>query len=263
MTARDIFLTTERSPSDGVRRWAKALAARLNVPFADRRHESIERLARLNARLAALVVGESGLWLVRDGRSYKFHPNMASRRVAALETGQTDRFVAATGLAPGDHLLDCTCGLGADAIVASHVVGPAGCVEAVEASTLLADIVSAGLARYDKGPDALAQAMRRVTVIRSDYASLLRSHQTSSRDIVYFDPMFETTLDHAQGLDLVRTVAVAGTPSREDVDEARRVARKCVVVKDRSPGRLLGRLGLSVVSSRRSTWYGRLACAQQ
>ena len=88
----DIFVTTERSPSDGVRRWAQALAARLHAPLADRRHESIERLARLNARLA-----------------------------------------------PGDHLLDCTCGLGADAIVASCVVGPAGCVETIEASTLLAE----------------------------------------------------------------------------------------------------------------------------
>ena len=258
MTPHDIFVTTERAPSDRVRRWAETLAARLNAPLANRRHESIERLARLNARLAALIVGESGLWLVRNGRSYKFHPNMASRRVANLETGQTDRFVEASGLVPGDHLLDCTCGLGADAIVASHVVGPAGQVEAVEASILLADIVSAGFARYNKGSGALSRAMRRVTMIPGDYASLLRSLQPSSRDIVYFDPMFETTLDHAQGIDLVRTLAVAGTPSREDVDEAQRIAKKRVVVKDRCPGRLLRKLGIPIVSRGRSIWYGAL-----
>ncbi len=155
-------------------------------------------------------------------------------------------------------MLDCTCGLGADAIVATHAVGEDGVVVAVEASTLLEAVVSHGMKHYDNGFVLLTQAMRRVRVINARHESLLRLLPAASWDVVYFDPMFASTIDAAKGLDLVRMLASTAPPSRDVIAEAGRVARRSVVVKDRAPGELLRALGIPVVSETQRIWYGKL-----
>lgn len=210
--------------------------------------------------LAGLIVVERGnltLWIA--GRCLRYHPNMAKLRILALEQGKRDILLEALQLKLGDRVLDCTCGLGADAIVASCQVGATGRVRTLEASPLLALLVERGMACcVIDDPPALAPAMRRVEVLNADYADYLRCEADNTWDVVYFDPMFSETIADAQGLDLVRCLARAGDPSPADLDEARRVARRRVVMKDRRPGRALARLGFAKVEESRRVCYGAL-----
>ena len=70
--------------------------------------------------------------------------------------------------------------------------------------------------------------------------------------------MFVSTIGAAKGLDLVRMLASGGAPTRDIISEARRVASRCVIVKDRAPGLLVRALDVPVVSRTQRVWYGRL-----
>ena len=67
-----------------------------------------------------------------------------------------------------------------------------------------------------------------------------------------------TTVAGARGLDLVRRLARAGGPTSADLDQARRVARRRVVMKDRLPGPELDRLGFTTIQRGRRVCYGAL-----
>jgi len=72
--------------------------------------------------------------------------------------------------------------------------------------------------------------------------------------------MFGQTVTDSNGLDLVRTFAHSGQPQQGDIAEAKRVARRCVLMKDQMPGRMLQALGFSVVKKARRFCYGRIEC---
>ena len=258
LSESDVVVTTTHSPSPEVEDSATQLARRVRRPLVARHRDTIHTLTRREGVLAALVVGPARVRLIDQGRGYGFHPSMARLRVSALRAGGGDRLVKVAGLRAGDSVLDCTCGLGADAIVAAHAVGENGIVVTLESSAMLAAMISNGMQHYDDGFAVLVRAMRRVTVINAEYEGLLPLLPAGSWDVVYFDPMFVSTIDEAKGLDLVRMLGSGGTPSRDVIAEARRVARRCVVVKDRAPGQLLRALDIPVVSRTQRIWYGRL-----
>ena len=234
------------------------MASRLHRPFVVRRHDSLALLGRRHGTRGALVVDANRLRLVYAERSYSFHPNMAHHRVTAVQAGRGDRLLNITNLQPGDRFLDCTCGLGADAIVAAHAVGPDGQVDALETSALLATVVADGMAHGDHRNPALVTAMRRVTVRHATAEHVLATLPSQSWDVVYFDPMFDTPVEATTSLGLVRLLAATDLPTRATLTEARRVARRCVVVKDRATGTLLEQLGLAPVgTTRRHVRYGR------
>ncbi|HXN83293.1 MAG TPA: hypothetical protein VN883_12530, partial [Myxococcales bacterium] len=72
-----------------------------------------------------------------------------------------------------------------------------------------------------------------------------------SFDVVLFDPMFRRAGEAAPLFDLVRTLAEHAPLRAEDLLEARRVARRGVLVKDAWPGAELARLRLTPLPSRR------------
>ena len=253
----DVLVTTTTSPDPAIITQARTVAARLQRPCVSRRHESLAALVRRHRVRGALVVDSDQLRLVYRGRSYHFHPNMAHHRVTAVQAGRGDRLLTVAELKSGDRFLDCTCGLGADASVAAHAVGPDGQVEALESSTLLATVGANGMARGDHRNPALVAAMRRVTVRHATAEHVLATLPSQSWDVVYFDPMFDTPVEATTSLGLVRLLAAPDVPSRATLTEARRVARRCVVVKDSATGTLLERLGVPVVTTRRHVRYGR------
>ena len=107
-------------------------------------------------------------------------------------------------------------------------------------------------------PPALEAAMRRVEVARADYGNFLRGEADDAWDVVYFDPMFATTVVAARGLDMVRRLARAGGPTSADLDQARRGARRRVGMKDCLPGQELDRLGFTPIQRGRRVCYGTL-----
>ena len=252
-------ITTSARPGPRELANAHCLADETGYRYVPRARRSLSKIAEAEALTGLIVVERGNLNLWVAGQCLRYHPNMAKLRILALEQGKHDILVDALQLKLGDRVLDCTCGLGADAIVASCKVGATGRVRTLEASPLLALLVEHGMASYalDDPPD-LTPAMRRVEVLNADYADYLRREANNAWDVVYFDPMFGETIADAQGLDLVRCLAWVGGPSPADLGEARRVARRRVVMKDRRPGRALARLGFAKVEEGRRVCYGVL-----
>src|SRR5512138_1638232 len=176
------------------------------------------------------------------------------RRAGGGDATTRDPFLEAAGIEEGDAVLDCTLGLGADALVAAVAVAPGGRVVGVEASPALAAWVAEGLRRL--GDEAAA----RVEVRAGDHAEVLAALPERSFDVVVFDPMFRHARAEPAGFDVVRRLADPRPLSPEALARARRVARRWVLVKDGAPGWDLARLGLAPLPSARGAhrYYARL-----
>lgn len=53
-----------------------------------------------------------------------------------LRNGEPDTLLALAGVRPGDRIVDCTAGLGSDAIVFAFAVGDEGTVVALESAAI-------------------------------------------------------------------------------------------------------------------------------
>ena len=157
--------------------------------------------------------------------------------------GQGDHLVAALDLRAGMHVLDCTLGTGADAIVESYAVGETGRVTALESSPLIAAVIGDGLAHATGDNYDMHAAMRRIIVHAADALTYLREQQDDSYDVVYFDPMFRRPLHESAGMNALRARADMRALTPETVAEARRVARRRVVMKERRESEEFERLG--------------------
>lgn len=253
----DLFVTTRKKPTNAEEASAAALAKRHDLPLVAREGRSIAHHARETGRPAALVVRVDAIHLVSGDARLGFHPNMAARRIAGRGI-QGDHYIRVAGIGPGDHVLDCTCGMGADAISAANAVGETGRIAALEAAPILAEIVAVGMAGYGKGSAELRAAMRRVEIIATRAGDYLAALPPRSFDVVAFDPMFAWPQDGAHGLDLVRAFAVDDVPDAAVLTEACRVARRCVVMADGAPGPRLEALSIPIVSQDRRRWWGRI-----
>jgi hypothetical protein len=192
-----------------------------------------------------------------DNQPLFFHPSMAGVRLKRLMRGESDTMLTVAGVRPGDKVLDCTAGMASDAIVFAYAVGPQGRVVALESEPLVHLIASEGLARYPAEFPELDAAMRRVELLRADHLDFLRGLEAGSFDVVYFDPMFRCPVEDSGWLSPLRDAA-NGEPLRaEAVREAVRVARRCVVLKERSRSREFARLGFTPLDRKgSSTDYG-------
>jgi len=252
--------TTPSDAPPGAEAAARAAAARHALPFAPRRGRSLAAVAAACGADALLVLGaDARLWTPGAGppRGRAWSPGMGAlraRRLAGGERATADGFLDAAGLRPGDAVLDCTLGVGADAWVAAAAVGEGGRVVGLEASAALAAWVAEGLARF---PDAAA---RRVEVVRADHLPWLEACPERSFDVVAFDPMFRHARAAGPDLDALRGLADPRPLDPRALARARRVARRAVVVKDGSPGWDLARLGLAPLPSARGAHrlYARL-----
>lgn len=252
-------MTTTRYASQNLAQAAASLAEEIGCPYVTRGRRPLLGLTDdLDRQGRTIVAAEHEIRLVVEERVFRFHPNMARPRIRTLVQGGRDRMIDATGLSSGESFLDCTCGLGADTTVASHVVGGQGQVEAVERSRVLASLVRYGMRTYEHPAVDVQNAMRRVSVVWSNAVTLLPTLEDNTWDVVYFDPMFQATLSHSKGLEVVRMLAYGDVPTRDTLSEATRVARRAVVVKDRSPGHLLEELGMDVLTGSRRVLFGRL-----
>jgi hypothetical protein len=190
---------------------------------------------------ALLTLGGDGWKLVDAHGSLAFTPGMAALRVKRLGTkvGGDDILLRLCELKPGDSLLDGTLGLGADALVCARAVGPKGRVIAVEASLPLFALASEGLKRAPPFTESAAIDLRHGTA-----RAVLETLETKSIDCVIFDPMFDLPKKSTPSFDLLRRHALHEPLDQQTLDEARRVAKRWVVVKGGRDGKELERLGL-------------------
>lgn len=238
-----IVTTTER-PDEGTKLLAKALAAEWGASYVPRQQHSLARLSRLHGNADVAIVGPREVKLVpKDGQPLFFHPSMALVRLKRLMSGGTDALIEISGARAGDIVVDCTAGLCADSLVLSYAVGAEGQVIALEASPILHAIVREGLKLYESGLCEVDRAMRAIKPVKADYESFLRHLADDSVDVVYFDPMFERPVGTSSSLSPLRAQAKQGQLTEEAVMEAKRVARRCIVLKDRRGSGQFERLG--------------------
>ncbi|MFO6498795.1 MULTISPECIES: class I SAM-dependent methyltransferase [Bacillus] len=232
-----MIVTTSYRPNEATISAAKKISRTLNGRFSERRKRPI-RLIQETEQDEVLVVGKERFELYfADGEKFFFHPNSAMFRAKRLLKGEADPFIEAAQLKPGDTLLDCTLGLGSDAMIASLVTGEKGTVRGIEKSPLLAFLVENGLETWETDLTPLNEAMRRIQVIQGDSLKHFQQLADDSADIVYFDPMFDEAIKESDGIAPLRKLAHTDFSFAGCVSEALRVARKRVVLKDhwRSP----------------------------
>lgn len=239
----DAIVTTGHKVKDASVRLATETAARLGLPFIRRGSASLEELKNTYGAAFVLIAKKGGLRLDTPEGELFFHPNMAHLRVKNLRLGKPDHMVEAMGLRSGMQVLDCTLGLGADAIVASFAVGNTGRVTGLEASPLIAAVVGYGLGHFVAENYPIQEAMRNIQAIQTDYLEYLQVQPDKSVDIVYFDPMFRHPLRESVQLAPLRTSADHRPVSQEAIQEAKRVARRRVVLKENSRSMEFARLG--------------------
>lgn len=255
-----LAVTTSLDAGEADRLGAEEAARRHALPYTARGGRPLARVAAEAGAAALLVLGARQVVLWDGQAERRWDPGMGLLRAKRLRQGERstrDSFLEAALLRPGERVLDCTLGLAADALVAAEAVGPEGRVAGIESSPALALLADEGLRRL--GDPAAA----RVQVLPGDAPALLAALPARSWDLVCFDPMFRHGREEPPGFDLVRRLGDARPLAPEALAEARRVARRAVLVKDGTPGWDLARLGLTPLPSARGAHrlYARLEVA--
>lgn len=235
--------TSRRQTTDLVYR-ARQIAKELAIPYIGRDGCSLETVAAVVGAEGMIVVSPQRVSCVTCAGEFFFHPGLAMMRIKELNNGKTDQMIEAMSIGPGNTVLDCTMGLGTDAIVASYVTGAGGRVVGLESSAVIAFLVNRGLAAHPEPDPDIAAALRRVQVVQADHREYLRTLPPGSFDVVYFDPMFRLPRRKSPAINVMRTLADPDSLERETIHLALKVAVKRVVVKEGRDSRSeLGRLG--------------------
>jgi hypothetical protein len=171
-----LAVTTPLHPDQPEIEAALRAAERYRIPYVARGGRALSRVVAEVGAEAALVLSASRAVLSAGGAEHAWSPGMGAlrlRRYLDARAGKRsdptarDPFVDAAGIEPGDTVLDCTAGLGADALLAAAAAGPGGKVLALESSQALAAWTGEGLHRFP------AEAARRIEVRHADHNAFL------------------------------------------------------------------------------------------
>ena len=232
---------------------ARARAAEWQLPFFERALKSpLGPMLETHAQ-AFFVLGGDGWSLIDAEGSLQFSHGLAHLRITRLQTqsDQPDQLIQVSGLRAGDTVIDCTLGLGADAMVCAHVVGPTGRVTGVEASRALALLVETGL---EKLPLPRGEE-RQLEVVNAQAIDFLRAQPDHSADVVFFDPMFTRPKSASTAFEVLRRYAVHHPLDAGTLREARRVARRHVVIKSGPGDKAMRELGLKAEPLTRASTF--------
>ncbi|MCM3736696.1 class I SAM-dependent methyltransferase [Bacillus cytotoxicus] len=228
-----MIVTTAGRTNKEMTAYAKKIAMDLQSSFLVRNDSPIYELHE-QYKQDILVAGKNRLAIYPQGteESFFFHPNSAMFRVKRLMRGEHDPFLQAAQLEEGMTILDCTLGMASDSIVASYAVGEAGQVTGLEGNLYMAYLIEKGLQQWDASVIEMTEAMQRITLKHTEHLSFLQQCADHSYDVVYLDPMFEETVLESDGIRGLKHFALYNDITDETMKEAKRVARKRVVLKD-------------------------------
>ncbi|MEK5038593.1 class I SAM-dependent methyltransferase [Sporosarcina sp. FSL K6-3457] len=228
------IITTGGRPDEQSEQLAMEAAEVLGYSIIERKKRSVARLQQeYEADVIVAGKGRFDLYRIGMGEPFFFHPNSAAFRLKRLMKGETDPLVEVAQLKRGDTFLDCTLGLASDSIIASFITGDCGEVKGVEMDSAVAFITKRGLQSFPAESEQLVQAMRRIEVLHADAVGFLREQPDSSWDIVYMDPMFHVPIAESTNFTALRQVGVHSFLTQEWMEQAKRVCKRCVVIKDR------------------------------
>lgn len=245
------FVVTTTQSQEDISPALKELIDHSGFDFVPRRGRGLAGIAAASAADGVIVGETDGPVLYIHGEKLFFHPGMAKSRIAAYrKKGQEDLLIKACQLQPGWSFLDCTLGMGADAIVASYFSGT-GRITGVESEAAIAAVIGWGMKMYAGRMAWLNRAVNRIEVVCSHHQRYLPRLPELAYDIVYFDPMFEQPLLKSQPLNPLRKLANPEPLDPVSVAMACRVARRRVVMKTQAASGEIERLGMRRVPGSR------------
>jgi hypothetical protein len=257
-----MIVTTSTRGQEKLEDFAQKVAEQLMLPYIKRkRHSVADLIQKYQVELMVLVTTEGVKCIYKDHLQDPlfFHPNSAMFRLKRLLKGEHDPFSEMTQLGSGMSFLDCTLGLASDSIIASYAVGQRGKVVGVESIPLLAYIVRLGLQSWQSNLAELDAAMRRIKVVQENHYDYLKQCSSSSFDVIYFDPMFETSKEDSVALSPLKKIADYHRLESMIIEEARRVARKRIVMKESSYSTRFKELGFKPKERKyASHWFGTI-----
>ena len=205
-------------------------------------------LRGLLAQADALVVfGRDAVSLWDRAGQVRGSAGLGALRIDGIDKGRTEDPLQKYGeLAAGERVLDATLGFGQDARVAARLVGLAGQVVGLESSLPLAVLAQATLARERRDQSA------GIEVLHREAGRFLAGTAAGTFDVVLFDPMFGKALASQPGFELLRRHANPTPLTAVMLAEARRVARRLVLVKSARYTPALKALGLRPERASRS-----------
>ncbi|CYV50058.1 SAM-dependent methyltransferase [Streptococcus suis] len=234
-----MIVTTSLGMDEGLVYRARLIASELGIEYKERKKQSVGKM--LGTYEAVLVLYKDKLILEqRGGQVLFFHPDTAMLRI---KSGR-DPLLELLGKEK-QSIIDCTMGLGSDSIV---LASAGHRVTALESSKLVHFIVSRGLQDFDSGLQEVNRAMKSIQTIWTDSLTYLKGQIDKSVDVVYFDPMFSEEIKESQNLSGLSTLADRSRLTEEIVSEAKRVARKKLIIKLIFEIRSLKNLALNVMS---------------
>lgn len=225
-------VTVGKGDATGLIQNALAWSKQLEVDFIPRAaNGTLDALLKEHSLTALIVATANGPEIYSLAGRLFFHPGMGILRIKNIMEGKGDRLVEAMELKEGMQVLDCTLGLCADALVASFVTGSTGKVVGLEASLPVAFTMQKGIKKYEVEDQAVCQALRRIKVVYDEAGQYLKTLPDTSFDVIYFDPMFDYSVDKSSNMKPLRPLACQIPLAKAVFAEAKRVARKKVVVK--------------------------------
>jgi 16S rRNA (guanine1516-N2)-methyltransferase len=242
-------VTTAGKHAELLSPYAEKLAVENCFLYIPRKKKSINSLLE-DYKKPVLVVSKTKLELYSavNEAPFFYHPNAASLRIKQfLKTGH-DPLISAAGVKQGDQIVDATLGLGADSLLLACAAGSTGKVTGVESSQLISLIVREGLRAYSMPVPEMETAAARITVEHKKSEEYLSSLETNSVDLVLFDPMFTGAVSGSSGLSAMRHFVNNNGLSSYLLEEACRVSRRKVLLKDYSRSTVFKRYGFTLTS---------------
>lgn len=253
-----MYITTGEKEAALLVERARNLAETTGGTYVRRNKMSLPMMIEHYEAEEVLVVLQGKVRLFRkDSPLLEFHPSMGFVRAKRILRGEPDPLLEAGAVNEGDTIIDCTAGLGTDALVFSVAVGKSGRVIACESSLPLYTLLVEGMSQYETIKPAVNEAFRRIELHHANHLDLLRSLPDQSCDTVYFDPMFREPMMDSSAIQPLRDYANAHALDEQSIMEARRVARKRVVMKEKRGSAEFDRLGFEILDrANAKTLYG-------
>lgn len=254
----NVIATTVSGSSVKTMFLAEEIAKKLRIPLVQRSEKSLEELRKEYQVSNIVVATAKGPVVYTPGGEYFFHLSMADLRIKNIENGNPDHMLTAMQLTGGMSVLDCTLGLASDALVASYFVGKAGEVVGLESSPIIHFIAEWGLKHFTSDNFQITEALRRIEAINTDAVQYLVQVPDKSFDVVFFDPMFRRPIYSSSNVKPLRYLADMRSLEIEAVKEARRVAKKRIVIKETRGSQEFKRFGCTSFSGGKysSVQYG-------
>lgn len=235
-----IAVTTTREGDESLNYKAKCISKDLNIAYIKRDNLSIKKTILKDDFDYLLVVEKDKIVIKGEDSTLFWHPNMSELKIKSIRKGNKEPIIEATKLEEGNSILDCTLGLAGDSLVFSAVVGEKGSVVGTEVNKYISYLSKCGLENYN----IHGRPINNIDVVNESYKDYLLKQSDNSFDVVYFDPMFKEPNKKSTSINSFRDFADHKGLTKEILNEALRVCKKRVVIKERRDSNDFEKLGI-------------------